>query len=140
MDGGEVCPMVPGFSVRRSFISASWSLGSLLVITSGSVWSALPCQLSARVLVTCGVVSFPCFSPSVALSCVVFMGLGSAGPRESSLEFFFKGALPVSMALWFADWPACDTLEMASLVVRFRAGWNGCVSCGVGGVRNLWVC
>ena len=133
--------MVTGFLVRCSFISDSWSLGSLLVVPSGSVCSALPCQVPARVLVTCGVVSCPCFSPSAVSSCLVFVGLGSESPRESSLDFFFKGALPVSVAFWFfADCPACDTLEMAFLVVRLGAGWNARISCDVGGVRNLWVC
>ena len=113
-------------------------MSSAFVVASGSVCSALPCQLPARVLVTCGVVSFPCFSPSAVSSCVVFMGLGSESPRESSLKSFFKGALSVSVACWSADWPACDTLEMACSVVRLWAGWSGCISCSVGDGGGLW--
>ena len=133
--------MVTGVPVCWFFMSDAWSLGSLLVVPSGSVCSAVPCQVSERVVVTCEVVSVPCFSSSAVASCVGFVCLGSESPRESSLEFFFKGALPVSVAFWFfADCPACDTLEMAFLVVRLGAGWNARISCDVGGVRNLWVC
>ena len=133
--------MVTGVPVCWFFMSDAWSLGSLLVVPSGSVCSAVPCQVSERVVVTCEVVSVPCFSSSAVASCVGFVCLGSESPRESSLEFFFKGALPVSVARWFfADSPACDTLEVASLVVWLEAGRNCCISCGDDGERSLRVC
>ena len=76
---------------------------SVSAVASGSVIrSALPLWSWVHVLVTCGVVSFPCFSFSVVSARGVF-GLGSAGPGKPSLKFSLKGALPVSVAAWSAE-------------------------------------